>query len=88
MVISRNSTFTYKNKAADMKTIGRELGVRYALEEASESPLAECALPASLLTAILMRIFGRTDLKAHWRTYSISRPAGDACSRRHRANAA
>jgi class 3 adenylate cyclase/TolB-like protein len=32
MVISRNSTFTYKNKAADMKTIGRELGVRYALE--------------------------------------------------------
>src|SRR5918993_2524978 len=32
MVISRNSTFTYKNKAADMKTIGRDLGVRYALE--------------------------------------------------------
>ena len=32
MVISRNSTFTYKTKSADMKTIGRELGVRYALE--------------------------------------------------------
>ena len=32
MVIARNSTFTYKNKAIDMKQIGRELGVRYALE--------------------------------------------------------
>src|SRR5215211_7404433 len=32
--------------------------------EASESPLAECALRASLLTAILMRISGRTDFKA------------------------
>jgi adenylate cyclase len=32
MVIARNSTFTYKNKATDVKQIGRELGVRYALE--------------------------------------------------------
>jgi adenylate cyclase len=32
MVIARNSTFTYKNKAIDVKQIGRELGVRYALE--------------------------------------------------------
>jgi TolB-like protein len=32
MVIARNSTFTYKNKAVDAKQIGRELGVRYALE--------------------------------------------------------
>jgi TolB-like protein len=32
MVIARNSTFTYKNKIIDMKQVGRELGVRYALE--------------------------------------------------------
>jgi TolB-like protein/Flp pilus assembly protein TadD len=32
MVIARNSTFTYKNKAVDVKQIGRDLGVRYALE--------------------------------------------------------
>jgi TolB-like protein/tetratricopeptide (TPR) repeat protein len=31
-VISRNSTFIYKNKPIDVKTIGRELGVRYILE--------------------------------------------------------
>ena len=29
MVISRNSTFTYKGKATDVKQIGRDLGVRY-----------------------------------------------------------
>ena len=31
-VISRNSAFTYKNKSADTRQIGRELGVRYTLE--------------------------------------------------------
>jgi adenylate cyclase len=31
-VIARNSTFTYKGKAVDIKQIGRELGVRYVLE--------------------------------------------------------
>ena len=31
-VISRNSTFFYKGKPVDVKTIGRELGVRYVLE--------------------------------------------------------
>jgi adenylate cyclase len=31
-VIARNSTFAYKGKAIDVKTVGRELGVRYVLE--------------------------------------------------------
>jgi adenylate cyclase len=31
-VIARNTAFTYKGKAVDVKEIGRELGVRYALE--------------------------------------------------------
>jgi TolB-like protein/class 3 adenylate cyclase len=31
-VIARNSTFTYKGKAVDVKQVGRELGVRYILE--------------------------------------------------------
>jgi adenylate cyclase len=31
-VIARNSSFTYKGKAVDMKQVGRELGVRYVLE--------------------------------------------------------
>jgi TolB-like protein/tetratricopeptide (TPR) repeat protein len=31
-VISRNSTFIYKGKPIEVKTVGRELGVRYVLE--------------------------------------------------------
>lgn len=31
-VIARNSSFTYKGKAVDVKQIGRELGVRYIVE--------------------------------------------------------
>jgi TolB-like protein len=31
-VIARNTAFTYKGKAVDVKQLGRELGVRYALE--------------------------------------------------------
>jgi hypothetical protein len=31
-VIARNSTFTYKGQAIDVKQVGRELGVRYVLE--------------------------------------------------------
>src|SRR5258705_11517139 len=31
-VIARNSTFTYKGQAIDVKQVARELGVRYVLE--------------------------------------------------------
>lgn len=32
LVIARNSSFTYKGRAVDLKQVGRELGVRYVLE--------------------------------------------------------
>jgi adenylate cyclase len=32
LVIARNSCFTYKGRAVDVKEVGRELGVRYVLE--------------------------------------------------------
>jgi adenylate cyclase len=31
-VIARNSSFTYKGRAVDVRQVGRELGVRYVLE--------------------------------------------------------
>jgi TolB-like protein len=31
-VVARNSSFTYKSRAVDVKQVGRELGVRYVLE--------------------------------------------------------
>ncbi len=39
-VIARNTAFTYKGKPVDVKEIGRELGVRYALE-GSVRPVGE-----------------------------------------------
>jgi adenylate cyclase len=38
-VIARNSSFTYRGQAIDVKQVGRELGVRYASK-------ARCARPA------------------------------------------
>ena len=32
LVIARNSSFTYKGKAVNVQDIGREMGVKYALE--------------------------------------------------------
>ena len=37
-VIARNSTFTYKGQAVDVKQVARELGVRYVLEGAPAEP--------------------------------------------------
>ena len=31
-VVARNSSFTYKGKAIEIKRVGRELGVRYVLK--------------------------------------------------------
>ena len=31
-MIARNSAFTYKGRAVDLKQVGQELGVRYVLE--------------------------------------------------------
>src|SRR3954468_20902078 len=36
-VIARNSSFTYKGRAVDVKQVGRELGVRYVLKGGSQS---------------------------------------------------
>ena len=34
-VIARNSTFSYKGRAVDLRQVGHELGVRYVLKEVS-----------------------------------------------------
>ena len=46
-VIARNSTFTYKGKAVDMKQVGRELGVRYVLEGSVRKAGTACELRVS-----------------------------------------
>ena len=44
-VIARNSTFTYKGKAVDVKQVARELGVRYVLEGRCARAAIGCASP-------------------------------------------
>ena len=51
-VIARNSSFTYKGQAVDVKQVGRELGVRYVLEGSVRKAATGCASPAQLIDAV------------------------------------
>jgi adenylate cyclase len=50
-VIARNSTFTYKGKATDVKQIGRDLGVRYLLEGSVRKAGQRVRITAQLIDA-------------------------------------
>jgi TolB-like protein len=51
LVISRNTAFTYRNKAIDTKQIGRELGVRYVLEGSVRQSGNQLRVNAQLINA-------------------------------------
>ncbi len=48
-VIARNSSFTYKGKAVDIKQVGRELGVRYLLEGSVRKSAGRVRITAQLI---------------------------------------
>jgi len=50
-VIARNSSFTYKGRAVDVRQVGRELGVRYALEGSVRKAAQRVRITAQLLDA-------------------------------------
>jgi TolB-like protein len=50
-VISRNTAFTYRNRPADTKQIGRELGVRYVLEGSVQRSGNRVRVSAQLIDA-------------------------------------
>ena len=51
-VIARNSSFTYKGQAIDVKQIGRELGVRYVLEGSVRKAGGYVRISAQLIDAL------------------------------------
>jgi adenylate cyclase len=51
-VIARNSSFTYKGQAVDVKRVGRELGVRYVLEGSVRKGGNRVRITAQLIDAI------------------------------------
>jgi len=50
-VIARNSSFTYKGQADDVKQVGRELGVRYVLEGSVRKAGGRVRITAQLIDA-------------------------------------
>jgi TolB-like protein/tetratricopeptide (TPR) repeat protein len=50
-VIARNSSFTYKGRAVDVKQIGRELGVRYVLEGSVRKAAHKVRITGQLIDA-------------------------------------
>jgi adenylate cyclase len=50
-VIARNSSFTYKGRAVDIKQVGRELGVRYVLEGSVRRSSNRVRITAQLIDA-------------------------------------
>jgi adenylate cyclase len=51
-VIARNSTFTYKGRAVDVKQVGRELGVRYVLEGSVRKAGKQVRITGQLIDAL------------------------------------
>jgi adenylate cyclase len=51
-VIARNSAFTYKGKAANIRDVGRELGVRYVLEGSVRRSDNQVRITAQLIDAL------------------------------------
>ena len=50
-VIARNSSFTYKGQAVDVKRVGRELGVRYVLEGSVRKASGRVRITTQLIEA-------------------------------------
>jgi TolB-like protein len=50
-VIARNSSFTYKGRAVDVKQVGRELGVRYVLEGSVRKAASRLRITGQLIEA-------------------------------------
>jgi TolB-like protein len=51
-VIARNSSFTYKGQSIDVKQVGRELGVRYVLEDSVRKAGGRVRITAQLIDAV------------------------------------
>ncbi|WP_426613099.1 tetratricopeptide repeat protein [Bradyrhizobium sp. McL0616] len=51
-VIARNSSFTYKGRAVDIKLVGRELGVRYVLEGSVRKAAGKVRITGQLIDAM------------------------------------
>ena len=85
-VISRNSSFTYRGKAVDIKQVGRELGVRYVLEGSVRKARGRVRITGQLIEAAKWLPYLRRENRRSARRHV--RPAGPGnpkCCGRDRA---
>ena len=82
-VIGRNTAFTYRGKAIDLKQIGRELNVRYILEGSVQRAGARIRVNVQLIDAEIGNHLWAERCKAHRYNPGLS-PSGNA-SRRNRS---
>ena len=87
-VIARNSSFTYKGRAVDVKQVGRELGVRYVLEGSVRKAGSRVRITGQLIDAARARICGRTVSTAGLEDiFDLQDQVTAQRGRRHRAEA-
>jgi len=72
-VIARNSSFTYKAQASDVKRVGRELGVRYVLEGSVRKSGNRVRITAQLIDAETGGHLWADHFEAGWKMSSTSR---------------
>ena len=88
-VIARNSSFTYKGQAVDVKQVGRELGVRYVLEGSVRKAGGRVRITAQLIDALNRHAsLGRPLRRLARRCLRPSGQGGIERRRRHRAGIA
>ena len=73
-VIARNSSFTFKGRAVDIKEVGRRLGVRYVLEGSVRKASGKVRIAGQLIDAVTgAGLYGRTGSSVTRPTSSLSR---------------
>src|SRR5712671_2029759 len=97
-VLARNSSFTYKGQAVDVKQVGRELGVRYVLEGSVRKAGGRVRVTGQLIDAVsgahlwadrfdgsLEDVFDLQD-KVAWNVAGVIEPALQAAETQRSAN--
>ena len=72
-VIARNSSFTYKGRAVDVKQVARELGVRYLLEGSVRKSAKRIRIAGQLIDASSGAHLWADRIEGQLRTYSSCR---------------
>ena len=72
-VVARTSSFTYKDQTADVKQIGRELGVRYILEGSVRKAGSRVRIVGQPSMLRMAFIFGRTVSRGASKIFSTCR---------------